>query len=105
MGWGKWFLLGDLGQQLDLHEQENELRELRSQLRKKNQKTGTLADQLQVLQRENEELKLYLLSLMRILIAKGVVSKQEIAEMVDLVDAVDGTKDGRYTGEMDLERE
>jgi ATP-dependent protease ClpP protease subunit len=32
MGWGRWFLLGDWGQQMDIQEQKQEIEELRQQL-------------------------------------------------------------------------
>lgn len=102
MGWGRWFLLGDFGQQLELHEQEKRLRALRSQLRSKAAPSGRLEDEVKALRQENEELKLYLLSVIRILMAKGMMSKEEIAAMVEAVDEDDGTKDGRFTGKIDL---
>ena len=33
MGWGRMFLLGDVGQQLDIQEQREELRRLRRSVR------------------------------------------------------------------------
>jgi hypothetical protein len=34
MGWGRFLLLGDLGQQLDLSDQRREMRDLRAELRR-----------------------------------------------------------------------
>ena len=102
MGWGRWLLLGDLGQQWDLEDQQSELNELRSRLRAKRRSMQAITDQLEELQRENEELKLYLAAMIRLMTAKGIASKEEIFALVDAIDEGDGMKDGRYTGKIDL---
>jgi hypothetical protein len=48
--------------------------------------------------RENGELKLHLAALTRLLVAKGVLTRQELAELADSIDRADGQADGRYTG-------
>lgn len=101
MGWGSWLLLGDLGQQLDLVRQQREIHELRSRLRDSSASTEPLSDQLEAVRRENDELKLYLAAVLRLLMTKGIASKEEIASMVDLIDASDGEKDRKYTGNID----
>jgi hypothetical protein len=50
------------------------------------------------LQVENDELRLYLAALVRLLTAKGLVSREEIRQVVNAVDAEDGTRDGKYQG-------
>ena len=100
MGWGRYFLLGNLGQQLDLSDHEAEIEQLRRQIANRDFSEETSAQRLDWLRQENEELKLYLVSLMRLLISKGVVSREEVGRMVEAVDAEDGNKDGRYAGDV-----
>ncbi|MHC4783619.1 MAG: hypothetical protein ACYTE0_11325 [Planctomycetota bacterium] len=52
------------------------------------------------LQRENDHIKLYLASITRLLIHKGVLSKDEIEKMVNIIDAEDGAMDGKARGEV-----
>jgi hypothetical protein len=102
VGLGRWLLLGDLGQQLDLTDQKNELDELRLQMRAKARSTDSVAEKLNELQRENEELRLYVAAMLRLLTAKGVASKDEIVAWVNTIDEGDGAKDGRYKGKIGL---
>ena len=105
MGWGRWFLLGDLGQQWDLADQQRDLQVLRSQLRAKRNSSESIKDQLNDLQRENEELKLYVAALIRLMTTKGIASTEEITALVDTIDESDGIKDGRYTNKISPEPE
>jgi hypothetical protein len=47
------------------------------------------------LRRENDELKLYLSAIIRLLTVKQVLTMEELQKMVDVVDAEDGAKDGK----------
>lgn len=98
MGWGRWLLLGDLGQQLDLADQKEEIERLRHQIQTRAALTATSAEPLQALQRENDELKLYLAVVMRLLVAKKIATVDEIAALVAAVDREDGAEDRQYTG-------
>jgi len=100
MGWGRWFLLGDFGQQWDIAEQQDELSSLKYQLHAKRRQTESIAEQLSELQRENDELKLYVAAMIRLLLAKGVVSSAEINSLVNAVDESDGTLDGKFSGDI-----
>jgi hypothetical protein len=102
VGWGKWLLLGDLGQQWDLSDHKNAILELRSQLRAKRNADESITDQLKDLQHENEELKLYVAALIRLMTTKGIASTEEITALVDTIDESDGIKDGRYTNKINL---
>ena len=51
-----------------------------------------------MLETENDSLKLYVASLMRILITKGVCSSEEIAELARIIDREDGVEDGKSRG-------
>ena len=55
---------------------------------------------LDVLERQNDEMKLYLAALVRYLATKGLIDLNEFARLVDEVDAEDGSADGRYEGNL-----
>jgi multidrug resistance efflux pump len=99
MGWGRYFFLGDLGQQLDLADQRDEIASLREELRR-NRAASSGADVAQ-LQAENDELRLYLAAIVRLLTSKGIVSRDELRRVVDAIDAQDGRRDGRYKGRVE----
>ena len=50
---------------------------------------------IEALIQDNAELKLYLASLIRLLMAKGTITQQELEAMVKSVDAEDGKEDGQ----------
>jgi hypothetical protein len=99
MGWLRYLFLGDFGQQLDLHEHEAELTRLKKQLDTQKGPVAT-KDALKALRRENDELKLYVVAMLRLLIAKKVATVEEIRALVDIIDREDGDADGRYEGEI-----
>jgi cell division septum initiation protein DivIVA len=107
MGWGRYFLLGDFGQQMDLsdHEdkiadQEERIRDLRNKLAEKARKVETTEESVIQLQVECDQLKLYLAAVVRILIDKGLTSQAAIKRLVELIDVEDGKADGRMEGEI-----
>ena len=101
MGWGRYFLLGDWGQQMDLADQKVELESLRDELRRsRGASSDSNRGDSERLQAENDELRLYLAAVVRLLISKGLVSQEEIRQVVDVVDIEDGTLDGRYEGRL-----
>jgi len=97
MGWGRWLLLGELGRHL---EQQEDIEHVERQLRWRRQASSSMEKRLKRLQRENDELKLYLASALRLLVAKGVVTPEELRAMVAAVDREDGADDGRYGGSL-----
>jgi hypothetical protein len=99
MGWGRWFLLGDIGQQLDLADQQAEIESLKWELqRQRPAATPSIEKRLERLQRENDELKLYLTGVVRILVAKKIATIDEIKALVTAVDREDGALDNTYKG-------
>jgi hypothetical protein len=101
MGWGRYLFLGDLGQQLDLSDQKREIEQLREELRGRRTASGSGGADIEGLQAENDELRLYLAAVVRLLISKGIVSRDEMRKLVDALDAEDGKRDGRYKGRME----
>ena len=100
MGWGRFLLLGNLGQQLDLADQSQEIEQLRQELRRSRSTTAARPDAVARLQEENDELRLYLAALVRLLTAKGIVRPEEIQRVEDIIDTEDGARDGRYQGDI-----
>ena len=98
MGWGRYLFLGDLGQQLDIMDQQKELDRLRSTVTTAHDVGPDWGLILDRLRRENDELKLYLAAIIRLLKTKEVVTQEEIASIVNQLDAEDGTTDGRLGG-------
>ncbi len=86
MGWGRFLLLGDIGQQLDLGDREREMTELRERLRDQQGRDEGQDTMIQVLRIENEELKLYVGAIVRLLRSKQVISDEEVKTIVDEVE-------------------
>ena len=95
MAWGMIF--GDLGDQLDIEHQRVEIDRLREEIRGSH--SGP-ADTLERVQAQNDELRLFLAVIIRILISKGVVTESEMKQIVYAIDAEDGTLDGKFTGKL-----
>lgn len=103
MGWGRMFFLGNIGQQLDIEEQREEMRKLRRELRRSRRGDGgeaavALEERVGRIERENDELRLYLAALIRHLGRRGGLDPTALARVVSEIDAEDGAADGRYEG-------
>jgi len=99
MGWGRMLLLGNWGQQMDIEDQRAEIRELKREMRRQASAAGgDLASRVDALQAENDELKLYLATLLRCLVSRGTVDIEEFRDLVRVIDAQDGAADGRWSG-------
>jgi hypothetical protein len=98
MGWGRWLLLGDLGQQMDLADRAEEIRHLKSTLARRQRRSGDQAASLRKLEQENDELKLCLAAVIRLLVRKGIASAEEIRQLAEAIDAEDGAADGKREG-------
>lgn len=98
MGWGRFLLLGNLGQQLDLADQKTDLDRMREELARAREVAAYSMNETRTLSAENDQLKLYLAAIIRLLVAKGIATSQEMSEIVKMVDAEDGTADGRFSG-------
>lgn len=100
MGWGRMLLLGNVGQQLDIHDAEEALASLRTEVESAAQAEADLSRRFELLATENAELKLYLAAVVRLLVAKGTVSESKLRLIVDSLDREDGRADGRYDGKL-----
>jgi hypothetical protein len=101
MGWGRTFLLGDIGNRLDIEDTERSISELKSEIAGKYRKDMDQDQKIEMLIDENAELKLYLASLIRLLRANDIISGSELGAMVDRVDSLDGNADGKFDGSID----
>ncbi|MGE0141989.1 MAG: hypothetical protein AB7I19_02915 [Planctomycetota bacterium] len=82
MGWLRFFLLGDFGQQLDIHDQKDHLRAMsRSQSRARVAVTRKVAD----LTQRVDALERIVGQLGRLLVARGVLTEAQLDAVVDEV--------------------
>jgi hypothetical protein len=79
MGWGRYFLLGDIGQQLDLSD-------MRQAFEQQDERDRTQEETIQTLWRENQQLKLVVTATMQLLVRKGLVSQEEAAQIGDAIE-------------------
>ncbi|MHC4386112.1 MAG: hypothetical protein ACYSUG_03885 [Planctomycetota bacterium] len=100
MGWGRTFLLGDVGNRMDISDCEQDIRVLKESLMEIHQEEQAQDTELMILKRENDELKLYIASIIRLLTNKGMLTAEEIKKMVDIIDAEDGAMDGKVRGDV-----
>ena len=100
MGWGRYLLLGDIGQQFDLSDQKQQLDRVRADLNRTREVAADWKRDIEKLRRENDELKLYLAATIRLLTSKGVLTSSEVKDVVDVLDSEDGVRDGRFTGKI-----
>lgn len=100
MGWGRTFLLGDIGNRMDIADCEQDIRVLKESLMDIHTEGQNIDSELLAVRREADHLKLYLAAITRLLISKGILDRDEIKKMVDIVDAEDGAMDGKARGDV-----
>ena len=100
MGWGRTLLLGDIGNRLDIEDTERSIAEIRHDLNQFNRKDLSHDQKICELKKENAELKLYLASLIRLMLAKGQINLDELENMVSIIDHEDGKADGGHDGDI-----
>ena len=86
MGWGRMMLLGNVGQQLDIGDLENAIEQMRGDSAQKDQVDREQGHDITQLQNENHELKLYLATLIRLLVSKGVLKQEEVDTTVSAIE-------------------
>ena len=100
MGWGRMFFLGNVGQQLDISDLAHDLGRVIQEINRQEGVDEQLKRSFERIARDNHELRLYVAAITRLLVAKGVVTPQELTALVDTVDRSDGQADGRFTGDL-----
>jgi len=86
MGWGRMMLLGNVGQQLDIGDLENAIGQMRDDFARKENVDQEQGQEIEALKNENHELKLYLATLIRLLVSKGVLKQEEVDTIVSAID-------------------
>lgn len=86
MGWGRTLLLGDIGTQLNVGDVERDLEQVRAYLRSEHAEHDSLEAAVYQLQAENRDLKMYMATLIRMLVDKQLLSQDELKRFVDLLD-------------------
>lgn len=83
MGWMRMLLLGNIGQQMDISENEAGLSALRQSMRGKRHKDAAQDRLLADLRQEVDQLKLALAAVSRLCIAKGVFAHDDLGRLLD----------------------
>ncbi len=86
MGWGRMLLLGNLGQQLDIGDLNSSIAEMQNAILDNQRGDLDQAKSIAALKRENRDLKLYLATLIRLLVARGVIKPEEVETIVRAID-------------------
>ena len=86
MGWGRTLLLGDIGNRLDIEDTERDIKSLHQKVANKSRVDQRQEERLKDLELENDQLKLFLASLIRLLVSKGTLSEHELHAFVDIID-------------------
>jgi Tfp pilus assembly protein PilO len=89
MGWGRTLLLGNIGAQLNIDDVERDVEQVKEYLQSQQADHDSQQANLKALQQETHDLKLYLATLMRLLVSKNILSQDELKRFVDLVDPSD----------------
>src|SRR5215203_3394238 len=94
MGWGRFLLLGDVGQQLDLRDQQADMQRLRASVSGQQHRDARQDEQIRQLQEENVELKLTLHRLAHLLVSRGVLSTDDVVRLAGELEQVEGSPSG-----------
>lgn len=81
------FLLGNVGQQMDIEGIKNYLDTAITEINENQKIDLEQAAEIEKLKEENRELKLYTLGLVRLLSSKGILTELELSSMVAMVEA------------------
>ena len=91
MGWLRTFFLGDIGNRMDIGDNEDRIRSMRKSMRERNTtkaaKDRSQDEAIAVLETDVEELKLALGTVANLLVDKGVVRSDELSRLVDLLES------------------
>ena len=98
MGWGRTLFLGDIGNRLDIEDTEHDIQQLKYKIASAQNKNVSQDQIIKELITEHAQMKLYLASIVRLLLSKGGISKAELEVMIDAIDAQDGKTDGMFHG-------
>jgi len=100
MGWGRTLFLGDIGNRLDIEDTERDIQQLKHTIAREQNSNASQDQVIKQLIIENAQTKLYLASIVRLMLSKGSITRQELERMVDAIDAEDGKSDGMFHGDI-----
>jgi len=100
MGWGRTLLLGDIGNRLDIEDVERDVAEIKRLISSGSPRDMSQDQKIAGLAEDLAQMKLVLVALIRLLINKGNLTKQEIELIVAAIDAEDGRSDGKFHGKI-----
>ena len=86
MGWGRMLLMGNVGQQLDIGDLERAVNEMQNSFLDNQRTDLDQQKSIGALRRENRDLKLYLATVVRLLVAKGVLKPEEVETLVRAIE-------------------
>jgi hypothetical protein len=86
MGWGRTLLLGDIGTQLNVNDVESDVEQVKQHLEMQDDKNASQDQAVAQLQQDNHELKMFVATLLRLLVSKNVLTNEELNRFVDLLD-------------------
>lgn len=86
MGWGRMLLLGNVGQQLDIGDLNQEIGGMQDAFSRNQDLDREQGQSIEQLKKENQELKLYLATLIRLLVSKGVLRAEEVETTVRAIE-------------------
>lgn len=86
MGWARTLLLGDVGNRLDIADCERDIQALHRSLMKNSRSDRSRDERIQALEKEVEHLQLAVATLSRLLVARGVLSEEDLASFGSLLE-------------------
>lgn len=86
MGWGRMLLMGNVGQQLDIGDLETAVTDMQNAVLENQRTDLDQARSIATLRQENHDLKLYLATLIRLLVSKGVIKPEEVETVVRAIE-------------------
>jgi hypothetical protein len=97
-------LINDIADTIWNCSQDSKIKELHQEVDRLKQSARTSATsnphraQLDELRAANGELRLYIATLFRVLVQKGVISRDDLSALVDQIDEEDGLRDRSFDG-------
>ena len=92
MGWGRMMLLGNVGQQFDIQDLQNAIGQMQADFAQTQNLDSSQEQSLEKLKSENHELKLYLATLIRLLVARGILKQEEVESIVHAIESEGKTR-------------
>ena len=86
MGWGRMLLMGDVGQQLDIGDLSSTVAGMRGMVEQNLADDEEQGKSIEQLKKENRELKLYLATVIHMLVSKGVLDQGEVQAIVQAIE-------------------